>query len=282
MPTDFGYTGQRLDGTGLMFYHARYYAPYLNRWIQPDTIVPSPGNPQALNRYTYVYNNSLRHTDPSGHGIQEELEKFVKKAGKALAQGWTNFTAGVEVVKGAVTYVPYIVYPDNFCLGSLGCSGGIEYARSMYAESTYERRRKQQIFANVGLASYQDDKGRFTDSVSALVAISNNVAQSTKSTADYVNDMSMLILGYEHTAGAILPMFDRDAGLPFNSTGFGSYYGDPSISNNQVNHFWFFLHAGYQFGASGDTVFEDGMDTVSLLAAIHEMENIPIFGAGAG
>ncbi len=29
--------------------------------------MPEPGNPQALNRYAYVYNNPLRYTDPSGH-----------------------------------------------------------------------------------------------------------------------------------------------------------------------------------------------------------------------
>jgi len=32
--------------------------------------VPEPGNPQALNRYAYVYNNPLRHTDPSGHWLE--------------------------------------------------------------------------------------------------------------------------------------------------------------------------------------------------------------------
>jgi len=29
--------------------------------------VPQPGNPQALNRYSYVLNNPLKYTDPSGH-----------------------------------------------------------------------------------------------------------------------------------------------------------------------------------------------------------------------
>jgi RHS repeat-associated protein len=67
MPTDFGYTGQRLDGTGLMFYHARYYAPTLGRFVSADTIVPKPGEPQYLNRYSYVRNNPLRYVDPSGH-----------------------------------------------------------------------------------------------------------------------------------------------------------------------------------------------------------------------
>jgi len=30
-------------------------------------VVPSPGNPQDLNRYAYTRNNPLRYTDPSGH-----------------------------------------------------------------------------------------------------------------------------------------------------------------------------------------------------------------------
>ena len=50
-----------------MHYGARFYSPRLGRFIQPDTIVPEPGNPQALNRYAYVNNNPLRYTDPTGH-----------------------------------------------------------------------------------------------------------------------------------------------------------------------------------------------------------------------
>ena len=50
--TDFGYTAQRdLDPGmgGLMDYKARFYSPYLNRFIQPDTLIPDPSNPQAWN-----------------------------------------------------------------------------------------------------------------------------------------------------------------------------------------------------------------------------------------
>jgi len=32
--------------------------------------VPNPGNPQALNRYAYVYSNPLRYTDSSGHWVE--------------------------------------------------------------------------------------------------------------------------------------------------------------------------------------------------------------------
>ena len=68
LPTTYNYTGQRLDGsTGLLYYGARYYDPALMRFVQADTLVPEPGNPQALNRYAYVYNNPLKYTDPTGH-----------------------------------------------------------------------------------------------------------------------------------------------------------------------------------------------------------------------
>ena len=67
LPTDVGFTSQRADSTGLMYYRARYYAGYLNRWLSPDTIIPQPGNPQSLNRFSYVRNNPLKYTDPTGH-----------------------------------------------------------------------------------------------------------------------------------------------------------------------------------------------------------------------
>jgi len=50
-----------------MYYGARYYDPTLGRFVQADTIVPNPANPQDLNRYSYVRNNPLRYRDPSGH-----------------------------------------------------------------------------------------------------------------------------------------------------------------------------------------------------------------------
>jgi RHS repeat-associated protein len=62
------YTGQEQDGeTGLYYYNARYYDPAIGRFISADTIVPDPFNPQAFNRYSYVLNNPLSYTDPTGH-----------------------------------------------------------------------------------------------------------------------------------------------------------------------------------------------------------------------
>ncbi len=68
MPTDFGFAGQRYDSsTGLIYMDARYYDPYLGRFISPDTIVQQRNDPQSYNRYAYARNNPLRYTDESGH-----------------------------------------------------------------------------------------------------------------------------------------------------------------------------------------------------------------------
>jgi len=41
------------------------------RFVQADTIVPKPENPQDLNRYSYTRNNPLRYTDPTGHDLKD-------------------------------------------------------------------------------------------------------------------------------------------------------------------------------------------------------------------
>jgi len=64
--------GQRIamrEGDAVTYYGARLYSPSLGRFISADTIAPSPGNPQDLNRYSYVRNNPLKYCDPNGHSL---------------------------------------------------------------------------------------------------------------------------------------------------------------------------------------------------------------------
>jgi len=50
--TNYRFTGQRWDqGHGLYWYNSRWFDPLIGRFMQADSIVPQPGNPQALNRY---------------------------------------------------------------------------------------------------------------------------------------------------------------------------------------------------------------------------------------
>jgi RHS repeat-associated protein len=71
--SDYTFTGQRAEaGFRLMDYNARYYDPRLGRFVSADTVVPQAGNPQALNRYSYVLNRPLQGGDPTGHQGPEE------------------------------------------------------------------------------------------------------------------------------------------------------------------------------------------------------------------
>jgi RHS repeat-associated protein len=68
--TDFSFTGQRnLSSVGLMDYNARWYLASVGRFISADTLVSDPGNPQSMNRYTYVLGNPIGYSDPSGHRV---------------------------------------------------------------------------------------------------------------------------------------------------------------------------------------------------------------------
>ena len=67
-PTEYRYTGQmEAAELGLYFYVARWYDPYLNHFIQADTIVPGAGDAKTYDRYAYVKSNPILYNDPSGH-----------------------------------------------------------------------------------------------------------------------------------------------------------------------------------------------------------------------
>ncbi len=65
-----GFTGhEMIDGLCLINMNARIYDPDLGRFMAADTHVTDPLNLQDWNAYTYVNNNPLSFTDPTGHDI---------------------------------------------------------------------------------------------------------------------------------------------------------------------------------------------------------------------
>ncbi|MFF5176368.1 FG-GAP-like repeat-containing protein [Micromonospora sp. NPDC000089] len=66
--TDPGYTGHDDDrDLGLVDMKGRVYDPELGRFLTPDPLVNGSNTTQAWNRYTYVSNNPLTNTDPTGY-----------------------------------------------------------------------------------------------------------------------------------------------------------------------------------------------------------------------
>jgi insecticidal toxin complex protein TccC len=63
-----GYSGKERDATGLYYYGYRYYAPWQQRWINPDPA----GEVDGLNLYCFVGNSPLRYVDRDGR-VGDEL-----------------------------------------------------------------------------------------------------------------------------------------------------------------------------------------------------------------
>ncbi|MFH0731293.1 MAG: RHS repeat-associated core domain-containing protein [Candidatus Omnitrophota bacterium] len=101
--SNYKFTGKEYDcTTGLYYYGARYYDPELGRFTQADTIVPNPGDPQDLNRYSYCSNNPINYTDPTGHSAWDKMKKWIGHAvGAVFAVAATiasgNILIGMEV-----------------------------------------------------------------------------------------------------------------------------------------------------------------------------------------
>jgi RHS repeat-associated protein len=64
----WGYTGQTMLGVSLGLNHmnGRVEDAIVGRFLSPDPHIPDPSNAQSYNRYSYVINNPLTLTDPSG------------------------------------------------------------------------------------------------------------------------------------------------------------------------------------------------------------------------
>ena len=56
-----------LDAVGVVHMNGRIYDASLARFLQADPYVQFPTDLQSHNRYSYVMNNPLAYTDPSGH-----------------------------------------------------------------------------------------------------------------------------------------------------------------------------------------------------------------------
>ncbi|WP_219095527.1 RHS repeat domain-containing protein [Pseudomonas sp. UMAB-40] len=69
------YSGKEMDRSGLYYYSARYYAPWLWRWICPDP----EGDVDGLNLYAMVKNNPIAFTDSDGRMRETPEERADRK-----------------------------------------------------------------------------------------------------------------------------------------------------------------------------------------------------------
>ncbi len=89
--TDRGFTAhEHLDELALIHMNGRVYDPLLGRFMTPDPFIQAPSNLQSYNRYSYVLNNPLAYTDPSGYFNLFKKSDWAKLTTKILEQAGRN------------------------------------------------------------------------------------------------------------------------------------------------------------------------------------------------
>ena len=89
-PKRYRYTGlERDEESGLAYHAARYYSPWLGRWISSD---PKRFDFPDWSSYSYAFSNPLRFIDPTG----QEPEKILRRHITEHAEDVTRNAAEVE------------------------------------------------------------------------------------------------------------------------------------------------------------------------------------------
>ena len=122
--TTRGYTGHEMvDAVGIVHMNGRIYDPRLGRFMQADPIIQFPDYSQSWNRYSYVLNNPLAYTDPSGYFIP-----FFTALAAVIVVGaeYGIITAALVIGAGGVCRFPGAGRIDKRCIPGGGLGGSAE------------------------------------------------------------------------------------------------------------------------------------------------------------
>lgn len=92
--TQRGYTGhEHVDHAQIIHMNGRTYDPVVGRVMQADPFIQAPTNSQSYNRYSYVVNNPLSLTDPSGYFWnpgKKMFRRLIRSLAKRIGPGIVN------------------------------------------------------------------------------------------------------------------------------------------------------------------------------------------------
>jgi hypothetical protein len=174
--------------------------------------VPEPGNPQELNRYSYVRNSPLRYTDPTGHFIQCDANGECYDDGYSISNPFFLSYNASERRKRLLAYNNALVkWAQKGWITDLEAFSQLtDFAASMIPE-------------DIGIAGRQTVSRR---------------------TDWFVNDLTSILTGLDglefHGAAELL-----------GQSGFAWIFQDPSTNagGKQPHHIWAYVARAYRHGS---------------------------------
>lgn len=138
----FQFTGRENDGTGLMYYRARYYSPIFARFIREDPI----GLAGGFNFYSYVLNNVPNNVDPLGlcvigFGAQNGIMIAATNDGNQSVDPFVASNATIDSSNGPISTGTYPIGPTR--------RYGVDGASTPRGRTMFDsQRNRQQAFGD--------------------------------------------------------------------------------------------------------------------------------------
>ena len=172
----FAYNGEARDDTGLDYLRARYYDSQGGTFLTEDSYPGEDTDPLSQNRYSYVQNNPVNYTDPSGHrmvwmggegepsrprSINTRLQRFYQQSivgqdslGRAVSlREYTDRRIQTDRnFRAPASY--YQAFGPN--VATYQSSYAYAQQQAARARAQAEQRRRQQIRYEYGLATGQN------------------------------------------------------------------------------------------------------------------------------
>jgi RHS repeat-associated protein len=135
-----GFTGhEHLAELGLIHMNGRIYDPVIGRFLQADPIIQAPHNAQSHNRYSYVMNNPLSFTDPSGFSSWTKFRNKWLRPIIALAAAWfigpavANWALAGLTSQAAASGAMFMTYAEIATTTQLAIAGAAGGAAAGFA-----------------------------------------------------------------------------------------------------------------------------------------------------
>jgi RHS repeat-associated protein len=224
--TTRGYTGHEgIDHFDLIHMNGRVYDAEIGRFLQADPFIQYPNNSQSYNRYSYVLNNPMSYTDPSGYFSFNPLKrakKLLRSIAKipilnTIAQGAACFYGGPW---GCAAYASASTYAVTGDLGASLKAGAIAYVSA---------KAFQQIGDYYGGAS--------TNNINSWNAASGAEANALMDSFHTFGGLELTsgqiagqITAHAVTGGVIAKVSGGNFGHGFFAAGFTKGVGTPAIS----------------------------------------------------